>query len=374
MLARRWFRWTLILAFWTLLAVFFASQNAMTAAYRQRPITWRQALVFPAINYGLWALLTPLVLWGARKFPFEKGRWGRAVVFHIFAGLVTVLVQLRLFSIILPHLYFPPPPTLVPSIEVFRNLTLNNLHFSLLLYAALVGASHGFAYYGRFRERELRASQLAARLAQAQLQVLRMQLHPHFLFNTLHTISALLHEDVEAADRMLARLADLLRMTLAAGSEQEVALRQELEFLDRYLEIEQTRFGERLRIHREIAPGTLDARVPYLILQPIVENAIRHGIAPRVEGGSVEIRASRRDSALRLEVRDDGPGISSVVTAANSGGLGLANTGERLAQLYGGAGKFELANSPAGGLVVTLTIPWRLESEKNNAKGSEETP
>jgi cell division protein FtsL len=362
MLERRWSRWVLGLAFWAALALFFASQNVMSAAYRGRPMTWRQAFIFPAIDYALWALFTPLILWSARRFPFEKRRWLRATAFHIVAALLVALGQLRLFSLALPYAYGPSPGGPIPSMTIFRNLLPNNLHTNVLMYAAIVAAAHGLAYYQRYRDRELRATQLEARLAQAQLQVLRMQLQPHFLFNTLHSISALVHEDPEGADRMLAQLADLLRMTLAADAAQEVALRQELDFLDRYLEIEKTRLVDRLRIRRVIAPETLDARVPHLILQPLVENAIRHGVAPRAEGGSIEIRATRRDGALRMEVWDDGPGPQSPEAGGNGSGLGLANTRARIAQLYGAEASLELTNAPAGGFAAVLTIPFRMDA------------
>jgi two-component system LytT family sensor kinase len=250
----------------------------------------------------------------------------------------------------------------VPSITIFRALLPNNLHTNVLMYAAIVAAAHGLAYYQRYRDRELRATHLEARLAQTQLQVLRMQLQPHFLFNTLHSISALVHEDPEGADRMLAQLADLLRMTLSADAAQEVALRQELDFLDRYLEIEKTRLADRLRIRRVIAPETLDARVPHLILQPLVENAIRYGVAPRADGGSIEVRTARRDGALRMEVWDDGPGMKSSKSPENGIGLGLANTRARIAQLYGPAASLELASTPTGGFVAVLTIPFRLDA------------
>ncbi len=195
-----------------------------------------------------------------------------------------------------------------------------------------------------------------------------MQLHPHFLFNTLHSISALVHKDPDAADRMIARLGDFLRLTLDTAATQEVPLRQELNFLNCYLEIERIRFHDRLTTRLHVEPQTLSCRVPNLILQPIVENAIRHGIGPRSAPGRIEISAKRDHGSLRIEVRDNGPGLPAISKPNGRAreGVGLANTRERLAQLYGGSHRLELKNAPDGGLVVTLEIPARRGPESLN--------
>jgi LytS/YehU family sensor histidine kinase len=186
-----------------------------------------------------------------------------------------------------------------------------------------------------------------------------MQLNPHFLFNSLHSVSALMHRDVELADRMLTQLGDLLRAALANSNTQEVPLRQELDFLLRYLEIEQTRFGDRLAVTMEIAPETLDAWVPNLILQPLVENAIRHGIEPHAKPGRIELRAHRQDGVLALEVCDTGPGLRG---APATEGIGLSNTRARLRELYGAAHHFQLQDGSDGGLRVRLSIPFRRQT------------
>ncbi|HEV2129507.1 MAG TPA: histidine kinase, partial [Longimicrobiaceae bacterium] len=195
-------------------------------------------------------------------------------------------------------------------------------------------------------------------LTRAQLDVLKMQLHPHFLFNTLNAISALMHRDVPAADRMLARLGDLLRLSLEKAGTQEVTLRDELEFLEPYLEIEQTRFGDRLKVEWTIDSEALDAMVPHLILQPLVENSIRHGIAPRAAPGRIEISAQRSNGSLQLEVRDNGRGLNQG-DQMRSTGVGLSNTRARLAQLYDGSHSFEVGGAPEGGVVVAMEIPFR---------------
>jgi LytS/YehU family sensor histidine kinase len=223
-----------------------------------------------------------------------------------------------------------------------------------------VGVSHGIEYYRRFRERELRASQLETRLAAARLEALRAQLQPHFLFNTLHAISALMNRDVEAAERMLARLSDLLRLTLDSAGEPMVPLKRELEFLAGYLEIEQTRFADRLTVQMNVEPDALDAPVPSLLLQPLVENAVRHGIAPRATPGRIEIRARRADGALHIEIEDNGRGLPREMRE----GLGLSNTRARLEQLYGPAHRFELraAKGDGSGTLVQLVLPMQSEN------------
>jgi two-component system, LytTR family, sensor kinase len=230
-----------------------------------------------------------------------------------------------------------------------------------LFYALLLGIAHAVLYHEWYREREAAAERLAAGLTEARLHALKMQLQPHFLFNTLNAISALIPADARPARRMVARLGDLLRTALEHEETQEVTLREELAFLQPYLEIEQARLEGRLTVAMEIAPDTLDARVPHLVLQPLVENAIRHGIAPRIDPGRVEISATRDADHrfLQLEVRDDGPGMDRDNQVRTRKGVGLANIQSRLEQLYGGEHRFALENHPAGGVVVRISLPFR---------------
>jgi sensor histidine kinase YesM len=216
-----------------------------------------------------------------------------------------------------------------------------------LAYWAATGVIHAIEYYRESRERELEATQLA-------LENLRSQLQPHFLFNTLQSISTLIHRDPAAADRMLTDLSDLLRLSLRSTASQEVPLSEELDFLQRYLEIMRVRFGDRLVIQVDVSTDVLNAMVPSLVLQPIVENAIRHGMADRPDVGHVAVSGRRSGTALQLEVSDDGPGLHAT-TPGN--GIGLANTRERLNRLYGGRGGLELIEE--GGLTVRLTIPLK---------------
>jgi len=237
------------------------------------------------------------------------------------------------------------------------------LFVNLVVYAAILGASLAMSYYAKFREREVAASQLAEQLAKAQLHALRMQLNPHFLFNSLNAVSSLMLKDVVAANKMIVRLGELLRLTLEKSDQQEVSLKQEIEFLRRYLEIEQIRFGERLQLKMDVDPSTLDAAVPNLILQPLVENAIRHAIEPQETIGQIELRSVRDNGSLVLQVSDNGPGLTRETACAETRErIGLNNTRERLRKLYGEGQQFELIGNAMGGVTARLSIPFHLAS------------
>ena len=331
---------------WTSLGFFSASQVYIRYTYNSnQPTSWRQALSVAMPDWYAWAMLSPLIFAFARRFPIDRDKRWRRVFAHLGAGLLFSSLKIIVeFMVLWPLLGLPQR---LPSVIALQQ--------NLLVYAAIIGMHYAFAYYRQYREHEVKASQLEAQLAQAQLQALKMQLHPHFLFNTLHAISTLVHKDAEAADRMIARLSDLLRLSLDNLGEQEVSLQRELEFLQRYLEIEQIRFGDRLSVQIAVAPETLEALVPNLILQPLVENAIRHGIAPHAAPGRIEIQAKRENHQLRLGVRDNGGGLPS---AGPPEGVGLTNTRARLQQLYGSLAHLKLINAERG-LLVELTIPWR---------------
>lgn len=346
MMNKAWFRWLLVFLFWTAIGLFFASQNALNYLYQQGQVYWWPTIKLALSDWYVWALLTPLAVWLARRFPFARGRMARAMMVHLAAGILLTALKIVIEGWVRNNLLGIPG----------RINPINKFHLSFIAYWGIVGVTQAFEYYRLYREREVAAAQLQTQLAQAQLQALQMQLHPHFLFNTLHAISALMHRDVEAAEKMLARLSDLLRLTLESGHTQEVRLKEEAEFLRKYLEIEQTRFQDRLTVEMEIAPETLDALVPNLILQPLVENAIRHGIAPRAQAGTVKICAERRGGALHIEICDDGPGLRP---GNGREGLGLKNTRARLAAMYDGRHRFELSAPAAGGVRVELEIPFR---------------
>jgi len=352
MLERRWARWILIFGVWTLLGAMSAVRIVVSYAYSNNVVTWRRAMVIALADWYAWALLAPAIGWFARRFAIERRSWFRSLLMHLpaslFFSILKVLIESRLLQ------WFDP-----------GQRRLMQFPSTLFTYYAILGAIYAFDYYGKYRAHELKASQLQAQLAQAQLQALKMQLHPHFLFNTLHAISSLMRRDVEAAERMIARLSDLLRLTLENVGAQETSLRRELEFLERYLEIEETRFRDRLQVKMEIEPEALDARVPNLILQPLVENAVRHGVAPHAAPGLIEISARLKENKLELQVRDNGAGLPDSGRAQIKEGVGLANTRARLEQLYGADYNFGLSNQDKGGLVVSLTIPFREEKDKS---------
>jgi signal transduction histidine kinase len=331
---------------WTLYALFVASQSYLSRAYSQ-PVNFKPAFLYALLDSCTWAVLTPFVLWLGGRFLIQKKTYWYAIPLQIACALVFAILHTQVFVRLLPMIGYRTSPQMTASLFRAR------LHSDLLTYWVLVGLSHALDYYRKYRDRELKATQLEARLAEAQLQALKMQLQPHFLFNTLHAISALVHKDVEAADRMITRLSEFLRITLDSVGVQEVPLKTELESLDKYLEIEQVRFGDRLTVVRSTAPQTLDLLVPNLILQPLVENAVRHGVAPRAAGGRIEIRAVQQAGRLLIEVVDDGPGTPS---ASYREGVGLTNTRTRLEQLYAGTSSLDVRSEP-GGFRVKLSLP-----------------
>jgi two-component system, LytTR family, sensor kinase len=353
---------------WTAIGLAFATSTYGMYAAKGAPLAWRLPLFWSLTEWYLWAALAPLIFWLARRFPINRVTLARHLPLHL-AGFLVAHAAHEVAYVLLERaagMEALPRPPLGQAVLLFMT---KRAAFNTLVYAAMVALVHVEELYRRYAERERVTLQLETKLARAQLEALKIQLQPHFLFNTLNTISALLHRDPEAADRVVTRLGDLLRLSLQHSGRQEVMLRQELEFLERYLEIQQTRFRDRLTVHFDADPEALDALVPTLVLQPLVENAIRHAIEPRAAPVRLEVRARRGNGRLTLEVADDGPGIlasagpGAIDAAAiprSASGIGLANTRARLQQLYGAGHRFALANLPAGGLVVTLEIPYRI--------------
>lgn len=363
--------WVLVLAVWMLIGLSFTLNYYFFAehyvAIFTQPPTLGQMLVWELPYWLLWAGLAPAVFLFTRRFPIDRERWFRNSMLHIGACVILSIAHRAIYLIIGWLLHVAAYQNLSSIPDLYSSDILFNLPTGFMSYGTIFLVSYVIDYYRRHQEEELNISRLKAELAQAQLRVteaqlqaLKMQLHPHFLFNTLNSISALLDEDVDAADQMLARLGDFLRLTLENPGAQEVTLQEELEFLRCYLEIEHVRFHDRLTVSMQIEPEALDARVPNLILQPIVENAIRHGIVSRIAPGQIEISAKRSGGTLQLQVKDNGPGLHR--GEASSGrikeGLGLANTRARLEQLYRAAHRFEMSDAPEGGLQVTLEVPF----------------
>ena len=327
-----------------------------------RPLTFAHSMVAGLPEWYVWAGLTPLVFSLGQRVRLERQQWIAAGVFHLVAGTLVALVDLALVTAI--NRQFGPTVSYVGPVfwDVYLKIVLRYFHYSFIIYWVIVAAAHAVRYYRSSRDREVEGIRLQAELTQAQLATLRMQLQPHFLFNTLHTIASLVRDDRgEAATTTIARLGELLRQTLGNVQRNEVPLREELSFIEAYLEIEQTRFSDRLAVRFDVDPDTLGAMVPNLSLQPLVENAIRHGVARDPSAGRIEVRAARRDGALRIEVRNEGPAYTG---NGSRGGVGLANTRARLHRLYGSAHRLELLPGQSGGTVAVLEVPWQADEEQ----------
>ncbi len=306
--------------------------------------------------YSAFLLLAPGILL-ARRFPLSRRRWLAPLAAHWAIATALAAAQTTLMAVsravvfplagLGPYYYGRMPARYLME---YCN--------QLIVYSGLVSLLFLFDNYRAARDRELNSAQLERQLALAQLQNLRLQLQPHFLFNALNTISAVMYEDLAAADAMLARLSDLLRLTLAASTRQEVPLEDEVRILDLYLHLMRARLEDRLSVSLDIEPGLASALVPQLILQPLVENSIRHGADPLTSTVAVAVSARRRNGSLRLEVRDRGPGIDAAPASFLGKGIGLTNTAERLQRLYGPRQSFDIANAPGGGLLVALELPF----------------
>jgi signal transduction histidine kinase len=360
---RWWLRWCFFFCVWTLLGVSFALSTYLGARQDNVQISWKRVLSGYLADFYLWGMLSPLIFLLARRFELRK-HFPRNVLIHLGASVVLSGFVISAASPLVWYLGYPNlarNPTLA---ILWRNNAFSAYYFhqGLTIYWTTLVVAHALYYYRGLRKREAETARLTAQLAQAQLQALKMQIHPHFLFNTLNSIAALLHKDVEAADRMIARLGDFLRLTLKSSDAQTVAFEQELEFLKCYLDIEHIRFQDRLTVEMDIDPHALKATVPNLILQPIVENAVRHGVARQTSHGHITIRARREGERLIMTVEDNGPGLKA---QSNGSGIGISNTRARLEQFYGSDFSFQIANSTERGASVTLDVPAfvRIEGE-----------
>ena len=358
--ATKWRGAFVYLAAWGIIALIFATISyAASFGEGTRGISFISALEFNLVLFYFWAFLALLIFWFTRRFPIEVRPLNTPnLLVHIPAIIVLAagheVVHLTTLWLLVPRLrqLFP---TLAACFRVYFGF---GFYVNVIIATLIVIAVHALLYFQRFRAGQLEQASLRAQLAQAQLRALKMQLHPHFLFNTLHSISSLVSEDPPKANSMIARLGDFLRLTLDHSDQQLVTLREETEFVRCYLEIEQVRFGDRLTVEFKIDPATLSAEVPHLILQPIVENAIQHAIAPRAAPGRIEIAASRQNQSLRVEVKDNGPGITNVHGTADHH-VGLSNVRARLEGLYGNEFSLDMTNGAADGLVVTVQVPFR---------------
>jgi len=358
--AKRWLGiWAIGFVLWTVLASLSAAGAHVYAASLGNPASWAQLLAWNLTICFVWSLLTPPVYALARRFTFDRSNWKLTLPLHIAMSIALTLIAACVIVWIEPFVTWTPEAHLPYLAHV-----LSRAFMDLQRYWYIVLITQAISYYGKYRERELQSSQLEAQLALAQLEVLKIQLEPHFLFNTLNSIAALARYDGEAAENMTLQLADLLRFSLDAMGVHEVPLSRELTLLQKYVDIQQMRFQDRLQVEMDIAGNTLSALVPNMILQPLVENAIRHGIGPRRGPGRVCIMSRQVFDELWLEICDDGIGLTRYDGTVPPEGVGLRNTRARLQQLYNHDHRLILEDAPGGGCVIKIHIPFRIYSEE----------
>jgi two-component system, LytTR family, sensor kinase len=352
-------RWPCVLGVATVLGILSSLLAGQFTHAMGRSPKWQWLLILNCTYWYVWALFTPAIVWLSQRFRLERQGLVRAILVHLPAVALFSFAHIAAMGAVQWWIVTMDGKPFAWWYEV-KSSALHNFDWEMMTYWAIAGLSHAVLYYGESRRRAIKASQLETRLVEAQIAALRQQLQPHFLFNTLHAISALMHSDVEAADRTLIRLSDLLRMTLENMDQPEITLQAELDFLAKYLEIEQTRFPDRLFVDFEVEPETLDALVPTLLLQPLVENAIKHGIARKSGPGHVRISARRDKAKLWIEIRDDGVGLSETALTALQKGIGVSTTRARLQHQFGADFRFEFHRLEVG-LAVVVALPWRTD-------------
>jgi len=353
--------WAFVSAAWigpAILAAFQAYVQGRLGNWQ--PATW-QSLLWEGGDWLLYALLTPAVFWCGQRFPLTRGKVLRRLPIHLTASLLLCLAWASAGTVLR---WMVLEPANQPTWERLVSWFLISLPFGVAVYFAVLGVQHATTWFLEARERETQAARLSAQLAEARLGALRMQLQPHFLFNSLNAITVIVRDrDNATAVRMLEQLGEMLRRVMRADRPQEVTLGEELDFVRQYLGIEEMRFSDRLHPVFAVDPTLLTALVPEFVLQPLVENAVRHGLAKRSSATLLRIEARREGAELVLSVTDDGPGPDSTV-AVTVEGVGLGTTRERLATLYGDRARLELVRTPEGGASSVVRIPYHEEEER----------
>lgn len=373
-IAYYWLVWLISFGGWTLIALASAFSMYQFDRSLGKPVAFHDELILPLINDLIFAFLTPLVFVRVLRFPIWERNWGRRLLAYIAAAFGFTVAHIILRGIVYPvwdprvkgygyPLWDPNTHALSIQWVLLKRLFLYNVVDDIAsTYLLIVLVGHLVRYYQRLRERDMHTAQLETELAKAHLEALKSQLQPHFLFNTLHSISALMLTNVGAADRMMTRLSYLLRMSLENRGIQITSLRCELEFAASYLEIEKIRFEDRLKVIFDVSPETLDAQVPHLLLQPLVENAVRHGISRIIEPGEIRISVTHDGQTLFLRVTDNCPAAAGGVEDNNlKVGVGLKTTRGRLETLYGDAQSLDIRSGPNGGFDVCIRIPLRVD-------------
>lgn len=358
-----WKKFLLLFVCWTALGLFEGARLYFDANITTKVYTWTQTISWGLSDWYLWWGLSYLIVRVTRRYGFADRMWPRNLAIHLIVAVCMSLVEIFLDAVAirtLDVLFYHQLGSGYSLWSLYVMFLRQMFHTAVLIYLLIAFVVAATSYYKQYRNEELRLASARTALVQAQLEALKAKLQPHFLFNTLNSISALIRDNPDAADRMIARLSELLRIALDNEGRQTLPLRQEIDFLKRYLEIQQVRFEERLVTEFNIESEALDALVPNLILQPLVENAIKHGISRQKAGGKIAVSAFRNSEQLMLEISDDGPGANNPDQLEYSSGLGLRNTRARLQQLYADRQSLRLSNSSGQGLTVTIAIPYEI--------------
>jgi two-component system, LytTR family, sensor kinase len=357
-------RWILILCAWTIVGLLFAVRRIMVVKVQGTHVSWMIMGAPEFVYWYVWAAYTPLVIGLAKRFPLTGPRFVPHIAIHTITSFLMAplgaVTEYFLSRGLLRSVFRISDPGALRLLPTFTVSVLSMTFTGVLTYWLVVGLYQAIHFYQAAMERQTRAAQLETQLSHAELENLKSQLHPHFLFNSLHTIGVLMQEDVDAASHLLVSLGDLLRMALERR-ENEITLQSELDFVGKYLEIEQTRFHDRLKVHMDVPPDLLGVYVPSLALQPLVENAIKHGISVDSAAGRLEITAQVHHGRVWLRVRDDGPGPAP--GSRLRFGVGLTNVQSRLKQLYGDKSSLELTGGDGRGCEAIITIPVRSSHE-----------
>jgi two-component system, LytTR family, sensor kinase len=353
----RWVRWIAAILLWSTLGVLFALPALS-------PRSWGHALLGSLAQWWSWGLVTPLILWADARLPFKENQLRMRILAHLLASVPLTLLYFYVVIAVSVFLGLAKWRALTHPLSLLNPF---GLLWSWVVYWVIFGVIQTFRYYEHYRASELRLERVERNFSQARLNALRMQLHPHFLFNALNTISSQVERNPRLARTMIEHLGDLLRLSLDARDKQEIPLAEELAFLDHYVAIQKIRFAENLRIEIQVAPEVKYALVPCLIVQPLVENAIRHGISRRASGGTVTVIAQHGPGQLEIRVADDGVGLPTGWTLETSSGMGLSVTRERILGIHpDGNSSFSIRPRSGGGTEVEISLPLRFAGERTN--------